>query len=69
MGSQFLSLLVFFALPVAISALRLIQLLSELNNNYVTVYWPDGAVRIDSGPYTHASTFEVHEVPNSNSQW
>ena len=32
------------------------------SGDYVTSYWPDGAVRVDSVAYTHASTFEVHEV-------
>lgn len=47
--------------------LRLIQLKALSNGNFVTVYWPDGVVKVDSVPYTHASTFEVHEI--SSNQW
>jgi hypothetical protein len=42
--------------------LRMIQLQSVITNQFVTVYWPDGVVKVDSVAYTHASTFEVHEV-------
>ncbi len=47
--------------------LKFIQLKSVVSSNFVTVYWPDGAVRVDSVPYTHASSFEVHVV--GESQW
>lgn len=48
----------------------MVQLRSDAqggDDNFVTVYWPDGAVRVDSVAYTHASTFEVTTV--GNSQW
>ena len=49
--------------------LRMVQLLSEVNGFYVTAYWPNGALRVDSVAYSHASTFEVHLVPDRNDQW
>jgi hypothetical protein len=49
--------------------LRMVQLLSEANGFYVTAYWPNGALRVDSEAYSHASTFEVHLVPGRNDQW
>ncbi|KAL3810227.1 hypothetical protein ACHAXA_010375 [Cyclostephanos tholiformis] len=49
--------------------LRMVQLLSEVNGFYVTAYWPNGALRVDSVAYSHASTFEVHLVPGRNDQW
>jgi aryl-phospho-beta-D-glucosidase BglC (GH1 family) len=63
----FLILWSLFVGILATSPLRLIQLESEFNGNFVTVYWPDGWVNVDSVPYTHASTFEAHEV--SSNQW
>ena len=33
----------------------------------MTAYWPDGVVLVDSVPFTHASTFELHEVQTD--QW
>ncbi len=49
--------------------LRMVQLLSEINGLYITAYWPDGALRVDSVAYSHASTFEVHLVPGHSDQW
>mmetsp|Transcript_36730 Transcript_36730/g.68332 ORF Transcript_36730/g.68332 Transcript_36730/m.68332 type:complete len:479 (-) Transcript_36730:167-1603(-) len=49
------------ATSVAGQALNFIQLKGS-SGDYVTAYWPDGAVRVDSVPYTHASTFELHEI-------
>jgi len=62
MVTNFLVFVAACCLSVAASAsLSLIQLKAN-SGKYVTVYWPDGSVRVDSVPYTHASTFEVHEV-------
>jgi hypothetical protein len=48
--------------------LKLIQLRSASSPaDYVTAYWPDGAVRVDSVAYTHASTFELHLI--NDNQW
>ena len=49
--------------------LRMVQLYSEVNGLYITAYWPDGALRVDSVAYSHASTFEVHLVPGHSDQW
>ena len=49
--------------------LRMVQLFSEINGLYITAYWPDGALRVDSVAYSHASTFEVHLVPGHSDQW
>lgn len=49
--------------------LRFIQLRHKDSNNYVTVYSNPDSVRVDSVPYTHASSFEVHTVPENENQW
>ena len=49
--------------------LQMVQLFSEINGLYITAYWPDGALRVDSVAYSHASTFEVHVVPGHSDQW
>ena len=49
--------------------LRMVQLFSEINGLYITAYWPDGALRVDSVAYSHASTFEVHLVDGRSDQW
>lgn len=54
---------------ITAASLRMIQLQSIVTNQFVTVYWPDGAVKVDSVAYTHASTFEVHEVAGNKNQW
>ena len=33
--------------------LRMVQLFSEINGLYITAYWPDGALRVDSVAYSH----------------
>lgn len=60
---------VLFALLQVIDAenLRFVQLYLD-SDAFVTVYWPDGSVRVDSVAYLHASTFELHELSNG-SQW
>jgi len=55
-------LLTNFVGMIIAAPLRMIQLQSVITNQFVTVYWPDGVVKVDSVAYTHASTFEVHEV-------
>ena len=40
--------------------LRFIQLRSKNSDNYVTVYNSPDSVKVDSVPYAHASSFEVH---------
>ena len=57
----------FYLLASFSTALKLIQLKAQQSGLFTTVYWPDGDVRVDSVPYTHASTFEVHEV--ADGQW
>lgn len=53
----------------AVNKLRFIQLRSEaFPELYTTVYWPDGSVRVDSVPYTHASTFELHIVDGAEEE-
>ena len=47
----------------------MVQLFSETNGLYITAYWPDGALRVDSVAYSHASTFEVHVVEGRSDQW
>jgi len=49
--------------------LRMVQLFSEITGLYITAYWPDGALRVDSVAYSHASTFEVHLVDGRSDQW
>lgn len=52
------------------SALRFVQLQSDYSpDDYITVYWPDGDVHVDSVSYTHASTFELHYVAGQDAQW
>lgn len=54
---------------VSAKHLRFVQLRSEYSPaNYVTAYWPDGSVRVDSVSYLHASTFELHTL-QQNTQW
>lgn len=49
--------------------LRFVQLQYADTERYVTVYWPDGVVLVDSPPYIHASTFEVHASSTDQNQW
>lgn len=55
------------ALGLPCSGLKFVQLQSLASRQFVTVYWPDGSVRVDSVPYTHASTFELHVLESG--QW
>lgn len=65
----FLHLLFFWmARPLKSSPLKFVQLRSESTGKYVTVYWPEGDVRVDSVSYTHASTFELHRVSGIENQ-
>lgn len=54
---------------ISAASLRMVQLQSYLTDKFVTVYWPDGTVKVDSVAYTHASTFEVHEVDGNQNKW
>ncbi|KAL3801331.1 hypothetical protein HJC23_006941 [Cyclotella cryptica] len=73
-GASFATLasVLFLAMSVMVECakpLRMVQLFSEINGLYLTAYWPDGALRVDSVAYTHASTFEVHLVDGRSDQW
>lgn len=48
------------------NSLQFVQLRGS-SGDFVTVYWPNGDIMVDSVPYTHASTFELHEIQSN--QW
>ena len=58
----------FFCFGHTVQSLDFIQLRSQVTQQYITVYWPDGVVHVDSVPYTHASTFELHKVSGTDNQ-
>lgn len=59
----------YYVNSIVADPLKFIQLRSQKSGNFVTVYWPDGSMRVDSVPYTHASTFEVHVLSGNDKQW